>query len=98
MRSWDQSVSQSFSLSVKSNPNIFFPFWSSLAGGSGPGQDGERRCDPGRETPRQERLHEEVSGGPQPGRRGLDHCQGGQHHQAQGWFDICIRNVHSTCV
>lgn len=31
-----------------------------LAGGSGPGQDGERRGDPGRETPRQERLYEEV--------------------------------------
>lgn len=31
-----------------------------LPGGSGPGQDGERRGDPGRETPRQERLHEEV--------------------------------------
>lgn len=58
------------------------------AGGSGPGQDGERRGDPGGETPRQERLHEEVQGGTQPGRRRVDRRQGGQHHQAQGWSDM----------
>lgn len=65
---------------------VTFPLSSSLAGGSGPGQDGERRADPGRETPRQERLYEEVQGGPQSERRGLDHGQGGQHHQGQGGF------------
>lgn len=42
------SVSLSFSLSVKP---FFFPLSSSLVGGSGPGQDGEWRGNPGRETP-----------------------------------------------
>lgn len=57
-----------------------------MVGGPGPGQDGERRGDPGRETPRQKRLHEKVQSGAQPGRRGVGHGQGGQHHQAQGGF------------
>lgn len=58
--------------------------WSLPAGGSGTGEDAERRDDPGREAPRQKRLHEEVPGGSQPGRGGLGHRQGGQQHQAQG--------------
>lgn len=64
----------------------FAPLVFPLSGGSGPGQDGERRGDPGRETPRQERLHEEVQARSQPGRGGLDHRQGERHHQAQGWY------------
>lgn len=55
-----------------------------LTGGPGSGEDANRRDDPGRETPRQKRLHEEVPGGSQPGRGRLDRRQGGQRHQAQG--------------
>lgn len=69
---------------LKLNPSVC----SAPPGRPGPGKDGDWCCDPGRETPRQKRLHEEVQGGPQSGRGGLDHHQGGQQQQAQGWQSL----------
>lgn len=59
---------------------------ASWKGGPGSRQDGERCADPGGETPRQERLHEEIQGGPQSERRRMEHGQRGKQHQDQGWL------------